>query len=194
MWASLAIASRRACSKERGWTSNSSMPDGSVMVVSVESPSINGLAMPASTGVTSPIQCDAIYPEEAHRYRGFRAQVRVRRRPRSEIRKGCARHRRHRLQLSPSQGRAAPALRAASWRRTPKSRSGLRRPASSASDTRWPARPRSMPCSAVPRPPGATLTDRPHDRPWGIYSGYFRDPDEHLWEVLYNPRLVQPQE
>jgi len=41
---------------------------------------------------------------------------------------------------------------------------------------------------------GATLTDRPHDRPWGIYSGYFRDPDGHLWEVLYNPRLVRPQE
>ena len=41
---------------------------------------------------------------------------------------------------------------------------------------------------------GATLTDRPHDRPWGIYSGYFRDPDGHLWEVLWNPRLVRPQE
>jgi catechol 2,3-dioxygenase-like lactoylglutathione lyase family enzyme len=40
---------------------------------------------------------------------------------------------------------------------------------------------------------GATLTDQPHDRPWGIYSGYFRDPDGHLWEVLYNPRLVHPQ-
>jgi uncharacterized protein len=39
---------------------------------------------------------------------------------------------------------------------------------------------------------GATLTDRPHDRPWGIYSGYFRDPDGHLWEILYNPRLVAP--
>jgi uncharacterized protein len=35
---------------------------------------------------------------------------------------------------------------------------------------------------------GATLTDRPHDRPWGIYSGYFRDPDGHLWEVIWNPR------
>jgi len=34
---------------------------------------------------------------------------------------------------------------------------------------------------------GATLTGRPHDRPWGIYSGYFRDPDGHLWEVLWNP-------
>lgn len=36
---------------------------------------------------------------------------------------------------------------------------------------------------------GATLTDRPHDRPWGIYSGYFRDPDGHLWEVIWNPRM-----
>lgn len=35
---------------------------------------------------------------------------------------------------------------------------------------------------------GATLTDRAHDRPWGIYSGYFRDPDGHLWEVIWNPR------
>ncbi len=46
---------------------------------------------------------------------------------------------------------------------------------------------------AQARAAGATLTDRPHDRPWGIYSGYFRDPDGHLWEVLYNPRLVPPQ-
>jgi catechol 2,3-dioxygenase-like lactoylglutathione lyase family enzyme len=36
---------------------------------------------------------------------------------------------------------------------------------------------------------GATVTDQPHDRPWGIYSGYFRDLDGHLWEVLWNPRL-----
>lgn len=36
---------------------------------------------------------------------------------------------------------------------------------------------------------GATLTDRPHDRPWGIYSGYFRDPDGHLWEIIWNPQL-----
>lgn len=36
---------------------------------------------------------------------------------------------------------------------------------------------------------GATLTDEPHDRPWGIYSGYFRDPDGHLWEVIWNPRV-----
>jgi catechol 2,3-dioxygenase-like lactoylglutathione lyase family enzyme len=35
---------------------------------------------------------------------------------------------------------------------------------------------------------GATLTDPPHERPWGIYSGYFRDPDGHLWEVIWNPQ------
>lgn len=36
---------------------------------------------------------------------------------------------------------------------------------------------------------GATLLDPPHERPWGIYSGYFRDPDGHLWEVIWNPRF-----
>jgi uncharacterized protein len=35
---------------------------------------------------------------------------------------------------------------------------------------------------------GATLTEQPHERPWGIYSGYFRDLDGHLWEVIWNPR------
>jgi uncharacterized protein len=34
------------------------------------------------------------------------------------------------------------------------------------------------------RAAGATLNDEPHDRPWGIYSGYFRDPDGHLWEII----------
>ncbi len=34
---------------------------------------------------------------------------------------------------------------------------------------------------------GATVTDRPHDRAWGIYSGYFKDLDGHLWEVIWNP-------
>ncbi len=36
---------------------------------------------------------------------------------------------------------------------------------------------------------GATLTGPPHDRPWGIYSGYFRDLDGHLWEIIWNPRV-----
>jgi catechol 2,3-dioxygenase-like lactoylglutathione lyase family enzyme len=33
---------------------------------------------------------------------------------------------------------------------------------------------------------GAPVTE-PHDRAWGIYSGYFRDPDGHLWEVIHKP-------
>lgn len=35
---------------------------------------------------------------------------------------------------------------------------------------------------------GATITDRPHDRFWGGYSGYFHDPDGHLWEIAWNPQ------
>lgn len=31
---------------------------------------------------------------------------------------------------------------------------------------------------------GAEVTAPAHERPWGIYSGYFADPDGHLWEVL----------
>ena len=36
---------------------------------------------------------------------------------------------------------------------------------------------------------GATVTEEPHDRPWGIYSGYFQDLDGHLWEIIWNPSL-----
>jgi catechol 2,3-dioxygenase-like lactoylglutathione lyase family enzyme len=39
---------------------------------------------------------------------------------------------------------------------------------------------------------GATVTDQPHDRAWGIYSGYFRDPDGHLWEIIWDPRRADP--
>jgi catechol 2,3-dioxygenase-like lactoylglutathione lyase family enzyme len=35
---------------------------------------------------------------------------------------------------------------------------------------------------------GATVTDAACHRPWGIYSGYFKDLDGHLWEVIWNPR------
>ena len=34
---------------------------------------------------------------------------------------------------------------------------------------------------------GAVVTDRPHDRFWGGYSGYFHDPDGHLWEIVWHP-------
>jgi uncharacterized protein len=36
---------------------------------------------------------------------------------------------------------------------------------------------------------GAIVTDPPHDRFWGGYSGYFHDPNGHLWEIIWNPRL-----
>ncbi len=34
---------------------------------------------------------------------------------------------------------------------------------------------------------GATLTKKAQKTPWGGYSGYFKDPDDHLWEVAHNP-------
>ena len=34
---------------------------------------------------------------------------------------------------------------------------------------------------------GATAVKRPHETEWGGYSGYFADPDGHLWEVAWNP-------
>ena len=34
---------------------------------------------------------------------------------------------------------------------------------------------------------GATITRRPEHVFWGGYSGYFADPDGHLWEVAFNP-------
>jgi uncharacterized protein len=33
---------------------------------------------------------------------------------------------------------------------------------------------------------GARVTEAPRERAWGIYSGYFSDPDGHLWEIIYN--------
>ena len=35
---------------------------------------------------------------------------------------------------------------------------------------------------------GARLTAPAHERPWGVYSGYFSDLDGHLWEVAWNER------
>lgn len=34
---------------------------------------------------------------------------------------------------------------------------------------------------------GAKITKPAQAAPWGGYSGYFSDPDGHLWEVAYNP-------
>ena len=34
---------------------------------------------------------------------------------------------------------------------------------------------------------GATLTKPAQKTSWGGYSGYFKDPDGHLWEIAHNP-------
>ncbi len=34
---------------------------------------------------------------------------------------------------------------------------------------------------------GATLVKKPQQVFWGGYSGYFKDPDGHLWGVAHNP-------
>ena len=34
---------------------------------------------------------------------------------------------------------------------------------------------------------GASLVKPPQEVFWGGYSGYFKDPDGHLWELAYNP-------
>ncbi|MAS03159.1 MAG: glyoxalase [Ahrensia sp.] len=34
---------------------------------------------------------------------------------------------------------------------------------------------------------GATAVKKPEKVFWGGYSGYFADPDGHLWELAYNP-------
>ena len=36
---------------------------------------------------------------------------------------------------------------------------------------------------------GAKITDGPRKRVWGGYSGYFRDPDGHFWEIVWNPEI-----
>jgi catechol 2,3-dioxygenase-like lactoylglutathione lyase family enzyme len=37
---------------------------------------------------------------------------------------------------------------------------------------------------------GATIADPARDRFFGGYSGYFKDPDGHLWEIIWNPDIA----
>ena len=37
---------------------------------------------------------------------------------------------------------------------------------------------------------GATIIKAAQETFWGGYAGYFLDPDQHLWEVVWNPHLV----
>ncbi|HEY3048755.1 MAG TPA: VOC family protein [Polaromonas sp.] len=36
---------------------------------------------------------------------------------------------------------------------------------------------------------GATIVKPAQPAFWGGYSGYFQDPDDHLWEVAWNPQF-----
>ena len=36
---------------------------------------------------------------------------------------------------------------------------------------------------------GANVVKEAHDTFWGGYSGYFQDPDGHLWEIVWNPHF-----
>ncbi|HEY6642167.1 VOC family protein [Povalibacter sp.] len=38
---------------------------------------------------------------------------------------------------------------------------------------------------------GAVIVKPAHDTFWGGYSGYFQDPDGHLWEVVWNPQWTE---
>ncbi|TGG95430.1 VOC family protein [Natronospirillum operosum] len=37
---------------------------------------------------------------------------------------------------------------------------------------------------------GATIVKPAHDTFWGGYAGYFQDPDQHVWEIVWNPSLL----
>ena len=37
---------------------------------------------------------------------------------------------------------------------------------------------------------GATIVKEAHDTFYGGYAGYFQDPDGHLWEVAWNPKMI----
>ena len=42
------------------------------------------------------------------------------------------------------------------------------------------------------RAAGGTIVKEAHDTFWGGYAGYFQDPDGHLWEIAWNPRMLPP--
>ena len=37
---------------------------------------------------------------------------------------------------------------------------------------------------------GAVIVKPTQDTFWGGYAGYFQDPDQHLWEVVWNPQWL----
>jgi hypothetical protein len=43
---------------------------------------------------------------------------------------------------------------------------------------------------AQARAAGARIVKPAADTFWGGYAGYFQDPDQHLWEVAWNPQML----
>lgn len=48
-------------------------------------------------------------------------------------------------------------------------------------------------CMAAAERAGAQVVKAPQDTFYGGYAGYFRDPDGHLWEIVWNPDLLPPE-
>jgi catechol 2,3-dioxygenase-like lactoylglutathione lyase family enzyme len=40
---------------------------------------------------------------------------------------------------------------------------------------------------------GAVIVKPAHDTFWGGYAGYFQDPDQHVWEIAWNPKWPVPE-
>lgn len=40
---------------------------------------------------------------------------------------------------------------------------------------------------------GARIVKSPQRTFWGGYAGYFLDPDDHLWEIVWNPAVSVPE-
>jgi uncharacterized protein len=45
---------------------------------------------------------------------------------------------------------------------------------------------------ALAKAAGASIVKPAHKTFWGGYAGYFADPDQHLWEVAWNPQMLPP--
>jgi hypothetical protein len=43
---------------------------------------------------------------------------------------------------------------------------------------------------AQARAAGAVIVKPAQNTFWGGYAGYFQDPDQHLWEVAWNPQML----
>ena len=57
-----------------------------------------------------------------------------------------------------------------------------------ADNVRWPAEVDAVMAEAARA--GARIVRPAHETFWGGYAGYFADPDDHLWEVVWNPQWV----